>query len=189
MSEFLSKNDKGESMTGSKADYVCVAHRGRAYRNEPQRLEQSSVQGKTNCLTTVAKDNLIMQYPRGNNHGGAFAEKSPTITGSSWQHNNFIVGTYRTYNVDGGFRPMKENTKSPCLQARARQDGSGQVVVDNGVRIRRLTPTECARLQTIPDWYKWGVSETQQYKLLGNGWTVEVIKHILSYLPDDIKFK
>lgn len=48
-------------------------------------------------------------------------------------------------------------------------------------RIRRLTPTECARLQTIPEWYRWTCSETQQYKMLGNGWTVEVIKHILSF--------
>ena len=49
-------------------------------------------------------------------------------------------------------------------------------------RIRRLTPTECARLQTIPDWYQWIVSETQQYRMLGNGWTVKVIMHILKYL-------
>lgn len=55
------------------------------------------------------------------------------------------------------------------------------------IRIRRLTPVECARLQTIPDWYKWEVSETQQYKMLGNGWTVEVIKHIFSFLPDNLK--
>ena len=48
--------------------------------------------------------------------------------------------------------------------------------------IRRLTPTECARLQTVPDWYKWECSESQQYKMLGNGWTVEVIKHILGFI-------
>lgn len=48
--------------------------------------------------------------------------------------------------------------------------------------IRRLTPVECSRLQTIPAWYEWVVSDTQIYKMLGNGWTVEVIKHILSYL-------
>lgn len=54
-------------------------------------------------------------------------------------------------------------------------------------RIRKLTPTECAKLQTIPTWYKFVVSETQQYKMLGNGWTVEVIKHIFSYLPDRFK--
>lgn len=59
----------------------------------------------------------------------------------------------------------------------------GSYAVQTSERIRRLTPTECARLQTIPEWYKWECSETQQYKMLGNGWTVEVIKHIFSFLP------
>lgn len=49
-------------------------------------------------------------------------------------------------------------------------------------RVRRLTPHECCKLQTVPDWYKWDVSETQRYKMLGNGWTVDVIKHILSFM-------
>lgn len=45
--------------------------------------------------------------------------------------------------------------------------------------IRKLTPVECERLQTLPDGYTEGVSATQRYKCLGNGWTVEVIAHIL----------
>jgi site-specific DNA-cytosine methylase len=45
---------------------------------------------------------------------------------------------------------------------------------------RKLTPTECERLQTVPDGYTEGVSNTQRYRMLGNGWTVEVIKHIFS---------
>ena len=65
----------------------------------------------------------------------------------------------------------------------------GSYAVQTNERIRRLTPTECARLQTIPDWYKWECSETQQYKMLGNGWTVEVIKHIFSFLPKQINYK
>ena len=44
---------------------------------------------------------------------------------------------------------------------------------------RKLTPLECERLQTVPDNYTNHVSNTQRYKMLGNGWTVEVIKHIL----------
>ena len=44
---------------------------------------------------------------------------------------------------------------------------------------RKLTPLECERLQTVPDGYTSGVSNTQRYKLLGNGFTVDVIKHIL----------
>ena len=47
---------------------------------------------------------------------------------------------------------------------------------------RKLTPLECERLQTVPDNYTQGVSNTQRYKMLGNGWTVDVICHILSNL-------
>lgn len=46
--------------------------------------------------------------------------------------------------------------------------------------IRKLTPVECERLQTLPDGYTEGVSNTQRYKALGNGWTAEVIIHILN---------
>lgn len=49
-------------------------------------------------------------------------------------------------------------------------------------RLRRITPTEAARLQTIPNWYKWECSDTQQYRMLGNGWTVAVIYHIFSFI-------
>lgn len=50
------------------------------------------------------------------------------------------------------------------------------------LKIRRLTPTECARLQTVPSWYRWECSATQQYRMLGNGWTIEVIKHIFQHV-------
>lgn len=50
-------------------------------------------------------------------------------------------------------------------------------------RLRVFTPTEYARLQTVPAWYSWeGTSPTQIRRMCGNGWTIEVIKHILSYL-------
>lgn len=49
----------------------------------------------------------------------------------------------------------------------------------NGVRYRKMTPVECERLQTVPDNYTDGVSNTQRYKMLGNGWTIDVITHIL----------
>lgn len=48
--------------------------------------------------------------------------------------------------------------------------------------IRKLTVRECRRLQTVPEWYEFPVSDTQAYKMLGNGWTVEVISHILSFV-------
>ena len=51
---------------------------------------------------------------------------------------------------------------------------------------RKLTPVECERLQTVPDNYTNHVSNTQRYKMLGNGWTIEVICHILKKIKDDI---
>ena len=51
--------------------------------------------------------------------------------------------------------------------------------------IRKLTPAECERLQTLEDGYTEGVSNTQRYKMLGNGWTVDVISHILSHIPQN----
>ena len=53
------------------------------------------------------------------------------------------------------------------------------VLTKDQVYWRKLTPLECERLQTVPDNYTEGVSNTQRYKMLGNGWTVEVICHIL----------
>lgn len=45
--------------------------------------------------------------------------------------------------------------------------------------IRKLTVSECKRLQTVPEWYEFPVSDTQAYKMLGNGWTVDVIAHLI----------
>ena len=75
----------------------------------------------------------------------------------------------------------REDGKTNCLTTVQKDN---LVLVDNGnFRIRRLTPTECARLQTVPEWYIWdGISDTQRYKMLGNGWNIETIKHIFKYL-------
>lgn len=50
--------------------------------------------------------------------------------------------------------------------------------------IRKLTPVECERLQTLPDDYTSGISNTQRYKCLGNGWTVDVISHLFKGLTE-----
>jgi site-specific DNA-cytosine methylase len=50
-------------------------------------------------------------------------------------------------------------------------------------QIRKLIPLECERLQTLPDNYTEGITDGHRYKCVGNGWTVDVISHILSYIP------
>ena len=59
---------------------------------------------------------------------------------------------------------------------------SKPIILDREYELRRLTPLECARLQTVPGWYEWVVSDTQIYRMCGNGWTVRVIEHILKNL-------
>ena len=74
--------------------------------------------------------------------------------------------------------PIFELGISPALQA---QLPNGSTMI-NTSRIRRLTPLECMRLQTVDDNYKMPVSDSQRYKMLGNGWTIEVISHIFKYI-------
>jgi DNA-cytosine methyltransferase len=56
-------------------------------------------------------------------------------------------------------------------------------ISDNTTTYRKLTPLECERLQTVPEGYTdKGISDTQRYKMLGNGWTVDVVSHIMKGL-------
>ena len=55
-----------------------------------------------------------------------------------------------------------------------------QGIINEKYNWRKLTPIECERLQTVPDNYTEGVSNSQRYKMLGNGWTVKVIEHVLT---------
>ena len=72
-----------------------------------------------------------------------------------------------------------EDGKSNCLTTGRKKENP---LIENRGTLRRLTPLECARLQTVPDWYEWIVSNTQIYRMCGNGWTVRVIEHILKNL-------
>jgi site-specific DNA-cytosine methylase len=54
--------------------------------------------------------------------------------------------------------------------------------IKQGMRIRRLTPTECERLQGFPDNWTEGISDTQRYKCLGNAVTVNVVAEIMKKL-------
>jgi DNA-cytosine methyltransferase len=91
-------------------------------------------------------------------------------------------GTYvKTYKSG---KPKVTQDKAGCLTAGAHSGGnhSDMDILVTPLAIRRLTPIECERLQTAPDNYTNHVSNTQRYKMLGNGWTVDVIAHIFSQM-------
>lgn len=91
------------------------------------------------------------------------------------------IGKYqqdRVYSVYG---------KSVCLKANGGGNGAKTGLYkidlpDGDYIIRKLYPIEAERLQTLPDNYTEGVSNTQRYKGIGNGWTVDVIAHILGFI-------
>lgn len=153
-----------------------AAWRGRgdssAYEVRADQKANAMIVGHQSRL--VIEDAAIFQNPHGFNKGGVKYEKTPTLTvNGNWPHNNFLIEaadgkTYPVYEVRSGIITIK-GKQYPIKLA------------DGFYIIRKLTVTECKRLQTVPDNYVFPVSDTQAYKMLGNGWTVDVIAHILSH--------
>jgi len=82
----------------------------------------------------------------------------------------------RAYYLNGKHGTLPSNNCSTKVK----------VLIDKEkINIRKLTPVECERLQTVPDGYTDHVSKTQRYKMLGNGWTVDVIAHIFKGLLNE----
>jgi DNA (cytosine-5)-methyltransferase 3A len=128
-----------------------------------QQFEQNNT-GKTNTLTSVQKDNLVLSIPEATKKGYVEIE-----AGQCFDFENPNSETRRG---------RKMEVKSNCLMAKE----TDFMQFTNEGKIRRLTPTECERLQTVPDGYTNYVSDTQRYRMLGNGWTVDVIAYIFSFI-------
>jgi DNA (cytosine-5)-methyltransferase 3A len=169
-----------------------VAMRGRPDENGKniQQLEPRN-DNKTNCLTTVQKDNLVVvgcDYRTDEGFRDRKNGKSGTLAARAREDESCgqLVREVRQLNQSGesnnGTQPYQQNRVydtegiSPALC----KDKSDLMI--NSSRIRKLTPVECERLQTVKDNYTAHVSNAQRYKMLGNGWTVDVIAHIFAYI-------
>lgn len=121
-----------------------------------------------------------------------FGSKGKDLTGKEKCHTlTAAMGTgggnvpvIQKINKKGNLKQNQE--KASCLTGGANSGGNHSDMDILGIKdnknpwlFRRLTPIECERLQTLPDDYTAGVSNTQRYKALGNGWTADVIAHIL----------
>lgn len=84
---------------------------------------------------------------------------------------------------------IEQRIKMPSLTSASKNEYFLESIHLDQELLRKLTPTECERLQTVPDNYTAWVSDTQRYNMLGNGWTVDVIAHIFSFmeLPAEMK--
>lgn len=157
---------------------------------------------KSKALTSTGARNisgsnstcLIIQTSRGKNKGGikAINGKTPTLSSKSWVDNNHLFemirrnGDEKTFiKVNKKLKRKPDQTKASTLTCGANSGGNHSamdLILRNDFSFRRLTPIECERLQTLPDNYTEGVSNTQRYKMIGNGWTVDVIKHIFKFM-------
>ena len=146
-----------------KSGTVCAGTHGYAIGYVP---EQKSKDGLIHIGDAKLNDKYAMI-----NRVYAAEGKSPSLRATTGGHN----------------QPKVEiRDKSKCVRTggRGSYDRHEWDSVDN-MHWRKLTVTECERLQTIPDGYTCGVSNTQRYKMLGNGWTVDVIKHIFEGLKEE----
>lgn len=241
----------------SDMDLICVASRGRNPENSTSRkagldTEQQlepRFDGKTNTITSVQKDNLIMQLNPSTESGGVQPYQQNRVYSTDGIVPSLLAqmssGTHAILEINEANktgvakiepgecfdfenpnsktrRGRKMKNKSNTLMAKKtdfmyyektlelneRQAANHKEDTDkantflstswkgsqaNGMtlvgshRIRRLTPRECGRLQTVPEHIldtllSSGISDTQLYRMFGNGWTVEVIKHILQHI-------
>lgn len=107
--------------------------------------------------------------------------KCLTVRGEPSWNTTYILQWPRGYN-EGGLRG--ENGKTPSLTTSSWP--SNNLLLKEGI-VRKLTPVECERLQTVPDNYTSCVSDTQRYKMLGNGWTVSMICEFFKHLRNKEK--
>ena len=175
---FKDINDKSNCLTASMhkgfgndgCTVVCGAIRGRYLvdgKRQDHKMKTASLteqrlevrnDEKTNTLTTVQKDNVVVRATVQANAEHTYNGKVPTLTAAM--------------GVGGGNVPLLTDSET------ASQYKGKYIDKYERLEYRKLTPLECERLQTFPDGWTDSISNTQRYKVLGNAWCVDVIVHI-----------
>ena len=197
-------SEKGYELRAPAVGVGCRNRReddGKLYR----RFETSGIE-KANALTTVQTDSMVAEPIR----IGTIENSAKKQSHDSKQYR--VYSPWRGRD-DGSAYEVRTDGKANALTASGHQSRlvvtnqngedlpvyevvNGEIEIkgkkypiklpDGYYVIRKLTPTECERLQTLPDGYTSAVSATQRYRGLGNGWTAEVIIHILAGALKDV---
>lgn len=198
------------------AEPVGVAQRGRYIQSGKRSAKciggteqfiEARKDGKSNCLTTVQKDSMVAEPIPFNTYNGE-GEKSRTFMAGYYKYGEATIIKNKGFkggataiaqpvrigeygNGGQGQRIYSVRGKSVTLSANGGGQGAKTRLYkidlpDGDYIVRKLTPIEAERLQTLPDNYTEGISNTQRYKCIGNGWTVDVIAHILNGLKEVI---
>lgn len=161
--------DKGillKDVLENSADSVGAAMRTREDENGKFKRLEVNGQEKSNSITTVQTDSMICEPKRIGTIAGTIGSQGSRIYS--------VRGKSVSLNANGGGGGAKTGLYKIDLP-------------DGDYIVRKLTPRECARLQTYPErcFDVANISNTQWYKAFGNGWTVDVIAHILKGIIDN----
>ena len=192
----LPKNNSGQLSIDSGTTLIGCIKYGRTDEGKALRKESMA----------KGKDHIPFQAKQ---ITGIDFEKMNTITAATTKYN--LVMQLNPSTESNGCQPYQQNRiydtegispalmaqmsskthaileKSPCLHGFEHgTNGQFNKQLANGGMVRRLTEVECERLQTVPDGYTNHVSSTQRYKMLGNGWTVDVIAYILGFMKSEL---
>ena len=131
-----------------------------------------SVLGKSKCVTASV-------------YKGAGSNGMTLIDINDFRSNLTVTKDNKAYTLTARYagavawNSAERKQRSMVVVGESDADGAN---IYGGNEYRKLTPIECERLQTIPDDYTSGVSNSQRYKMIGNGWTVDIISWIFSFI-------
>lgn len=167
---------------GNARDYIKKHHTAAVFEpvniTEPIRLGDIDTNAQAHRVYSSYGKSVALSANAGGQGGKTGLYATPveivitedTVVEELWGGNLKIDGKL-IYKVENGLIPFKEDFYPINLP-------------DGYYLIRKLTVKESMRLQTIPEWYEFPVSDTQAYKMIGNTWTCDVITHILSFIPN-----
>ena len=182
--DFLNPNYKSQANTihdvDGKSGTICAGTHGYAngYIPTPKQVGTAiDINGHDILKRVYSPDG---KSPTLNTMSGG--NREPKVVTGAWRGRYRVDGVRQDHkgSVAGRTKQMLELRKDDKTNALTTVQKDNVVVEPEQMSWRKLTPLECERLQTVEDNYTEGVSNTQRFKMLGNGMTVEIISHILS---------
>ena len=154
---------------GRQGNYLACDNEGKPTYNTTKQVGTAAEINGHDILKRVYSEDG--KSPTLNSMGGGNREPKVAVKGGA------IRGRYNDEGKTNQHLEVRKDAKSNAITT-VQKDSIA--VKEEELTWRKLTPLECERLQTVPDNYTEGVSNTQRYKMLGNGFTVKVIEHILT---------
>ena len=187
------KNGKARTVTEGYANKAAAHILESNYSDNPNKQTWDSVAEP--ITTPEGKSQTIKAQCQQTNEDNIIRYAGSSFGASGVAEMVKKVGIY-SYPIewDKQGRPIKAISGSDGKAYRVHEVRDGKIEIkgqkypiklqDGFWLIRKLTVSECMRLQTIPSWYHFPVSDSQAYKMIGNGWTIRVITHLLSHIPN-----